>query len=50
MHGIVYAKGAELFQSEKKTTCTPICFFVFSPVEMLKSNRLEPAMSQMKEN
>ena len=47
MHGIVYAKGAELFQS---ATHFPVLLFGFSPAAMLIPTRFQRATSQMTEN
>ena len=47
MHGILYTKGANFFQSANKI---PVFMFGSLPVEILISNRFQCAMSQMKEN
>ena len=47
MHGIVYAKSAELFQSAK---INAVLLFGFPPVAILLSNRFQCVISQMKEH
>ena len=47
MHGIVYAKAAEFFQSAKKKL---VLLFGFPPVAFVISNRFQCVISQMKEN
>ena len=47
MHGILYTKGANFFQSANKI---PVFMFGSLPVEILISNRFQCVIFQMEEN